>query len=260
MRENLGNSKLAETDLNQFNDHLKQLQLSSVHPRVVVHGRLLSFGRIAGGVETVYGALRNILGNNCTIAVPTYTFYLKENDVFDPSLTEPRGMGAFSSFVFNHQSRVRTKCPIHSHAIIGQDLDGFKKLDGTTSIGSGSDFEYFFSNEYDLLLLGCGLKEGGTYLHHLEALAEVPYREWIRLKRKVRNDSGVITDMDIKYYARNSSGIRENFGAIENELVSMGEAIKVSAPYGYSLRIPLKALHSYVMKKLFKDPYYLASN
>ena len=42
------------------------------------------------------------------------------------------------------------------------------------SLGKNSDFEGLYKNDYSLVLLGCKASEGATYLHHLEAIKNVP--------------------------------------------------------------------------------------
>ena len=44
-------------------------------------------------------------------------------------------------------------------------------------------------NNFKLLLLGCNPMQGATYLHHLEALYEVPYRKWINvIEKRLKNE------------------------------------------------------------------------
>ncbi|MBT4711724.1 MAG: hypothetical protein HOB82_09410, partial [Alphaproteobacteria bacterium] len=67
-----------------FDEHLSALGVRK-GMRVVIHSSLISFGRIDGGAETVYDSVRRTIGNEGTVAVPTYTFHIGPTDIFDPA-------------------------------------------------------------------------------------------------------------------------------------------------------------------------------
>ena len=73
---------------------------------------------------------------------------------------------------------------IHNHIGLGPNAKILNLSKENISIGKGSDFEFMMKNNYKLLLLGCDPIQGATYLHHLEALVEVPYRKWINVIKK----------------------------------------------------------------------------
>lgn len=209
-------------------------------------------------MDAVHTALLNVVGESATIAVPTYTVDLTEEDIYDPDSTPANGMGSYSDFVLSLPGRCRSLCPIHNHAAVGTGAAGLAAAtDGTCSIGPGSDFEKFYDDDYDLLLLGCGFAQGATYLHHLEAVENVPYRKWVDVERRRRCPEQSDRAMQIRYFARNEPDLIEDFDTIEQQLVDLGEVAKVAAPYGSSFRVPIRRLHALVVDALGKNPYLL---
>src|SRR4051794_1280988 len=132
--------------------HLDALGVSG-HKNLVVHSRLISFGRLQGGAATVYQALRDKMGAASTIAVPAYTFGLGESGLYDARQTPSMEVGVFSEYVRCLPDAVRSPCPIHSHAAIGPAAHLLAAISGDASLGPGSDFEMFQRNGFWLLLL-----------------------------------------------------------------------------------------------------------
>ena len=93
--------------------------------------------------------------------------------------------------------------PVHNHCFLGNEADRFSVSTPEVSLGFGTDFESFYRNDFQLILLGIDFQKGATYLHHIEASVNVPYREWIRVNRKVVLESGS-EPIDVKtdYFVR----------------------------------------------------------
>jgi len=253
-------AKITRTNQRWLTNHFKKLGVSAERPKVIVHSKLVAFGKIEGGLNTFHSALLKTLGSNATIAVPTYTVSLTRDQPYNPKATKPDSMGAYSNFILSRPDRTRSLCPIHNHAAIGKRaklLEHFS--DGSFSLGPGSDFEWFFNEEFDLLLLGCNFSEGATYLHHLEAIAEVPYRKWVDTERRIVGPDGAITTKKIRYFSRVRHDLTENFSSLETDLIAAGKVVCSKAPYGQSFRIPIRLLHKLASEALERNPYFLVS-
>ncbi len=190
-----------ETSPDDIRAHLEAL---SIQPgdRVCVHSRMLSFGRLAEGVESVVGALKDAVGPKGTIAFPTFTFHLGPDDIFDPRSTAPAGMGTLSDHLWNLDGVVRSGCPLHSYGAIGADAGLMTNCDPAVSTGPGSSFDILQKAEFKLVLLGCNFHEGATHVHHTEAQVGVPYREWLELRRNAVSADGTTHQLYVRYYAR----------------------------------------------------------
>jgi len=251
---------IAKTSRTELKKHLIGLGLLK-GDNVVVHCRLLSFGFIEGGPATVIDLLLDIIGSNGTLAVPAYTLYLTQSDVYDPLTTPSGAVGPLAEELRKTHQTYRTLCPLHNHVICGPLREHFCKLPGTDSLGEQSDFALMESLDFKLVLLGCSYAEGATFLHHLETVCQVPYREKIILQRQIRTDAGT-HPIDVKYYALKSSGSTaetwgENFDVLKT-YSPLVEIIKTQpCPYGTSYCGGLKEIKATITSLLSHSPYAL---
>lgn len=151
---------------------------------VAVHSKLSSYGRIDGGAEAVYDALRRVLGPDGTLVFPAYTLNLNADDLYDPVNTPTHGMGVLSEYVRTLQEARRSNCPMHGHLAIGSLAESVMQADPRRPLGQGSEFSVMLENDFQLLLLGCNFQESVTFVHHVEAVVGVPYRSWLELPRQ----------------------------------------------------------------------------
>jgi aminoglycoside N3'-acetyltransferase len=239
----------------QFHAHLEALELQE-HRNVVVHSRLLSFGRIERGAATIHECLSQSIGSQGTIAAPSYTLQLGEHHPYDAAASSGAGAGALGEYIRRLPGAVRSGCPLHNHVAVGPIAAILGSLDGTRSMGPGSDFEALRRSDFSLLLLGCRFSEGATFLHHLEAMAGVPYRRWLDLPRK-RLVDGTEQSITVRYYARASDEWVEDFDAVGGMMERAGLLRTAACPFGSSVLVPLRTVEEFVMPLLQRDPYAL---
>ncbi len=245
-------------------DNLVQhLQAVGLAPRtdVVVHSRLISFGIIQSGVATVYDALRQLLGPEATIAVPTYRLAINmnrpadERPVFDVRETPSEAVGTFSEYVRQLPGAIRSACPVHSHAAIGPKANILRRVSGKVSFGPGSDFEQFYQHGFSVLYLGCSFEEAATYTFHVEAVfGAVPYREWVDLPYRVRRDDGSTGVIDVRYYRRTSLDAHEDLGVVERALRQAKAVTSAPCPFGKSHFVKLADFHHTILTLLRANP------
>jgi aminoglycoside N3'-acetyltransferase len=150
------------TSADDLRAHLDALGVQT-GDHLTVHSRLLSFGYIDGGVATVFEALREVVGPQATIVVPTYT--LSRGTTYDIRMSPSQGVGILPEYIRQLPGVIRSACPMHNHVGLGAKAHVLKEPDGGVSIGSGSDFEALLTANFRLLLLGAGLTEGATFIH-----------------------------------------------------------------------------------------------
>ena len=222
-----GQQPLIKTNVERIRSHLLALGLSQ-GMNVAIHSKLLCFGRIEGGIGTLYKAIREIVGENATIIVPAYTLNIASDGMFNPEVTEPQSMGGLSNYLFNKGKFCRTLNPLHSHFIDGPLRKRMMNADQNISMGPGSIFQVMQDEGFKLLLLGCSFQEGATFIHHIEACKGVPYREWINLKRTVTLPNQTPKEVNIRYYARRQNcGLQTNLDAIQDKLLTLNALRKV---------------------------------
>jgi len=237
-------------------DHLRALGLGPTDT-LAVHSKLIAFGRIEGGVDTVLAALRQVVGAGATLVVPTYVFTQDDGAVFDPRTTPSQGMGALAEAVRTHPGARRSRCPIHSHAVLGPRSDILDEANPTRTMGPGSDFDQLDRAGARLLLLGLEYAEGATFLHHLEAVAAVPYRSWVDVPRRVVTASGATETLTVRHYARSESHWVTDLARAGTLMAAAGADRRAAAPYGVSVLCDLPVLRRVVLAALATDPYAL---
>ncbi len=242
---------------NAFEEHLAALGISQ-GDAIAVHARLLTFGRIEGGVETVFEVLCQAVGENGTLVFPSYTLELSADDVFHPQATPAQGMGSLPEYVRRSPKAQRTLCPLHSHVVIGPQAPALLNADPTRSIGPGSAFEVMLDHRFKLLLLGCTAHEGATVIHHVEANVGVPYREWITLERSVAGSDGSVRTMQCPYYGRRQDqNVRTDLTLADRVIRSLPEANVLSVGNRHSVFVPLAAVDRAIRDLLKQDPFAL---
>lgn len=242
-----------------FDAHLAALGLCR-GMKLAVHSRLITFGRIEGGVATVYDALRQAVGEEGTLVLPTYTFYLDANTPYDPKSTPSREVGVLPEYGRRQPEMRRTLCPMHGHAVCGPDSHYLFDADISHSLGVGSAFEAMHEADFHLLLLGCTFLEGATFIHHVEANATVPYREWLDLPRVVKDDNGSLRRITLRHFGMLTGGDWEkDFWAVEPEMTRRRSLTTVLLNGRASHVMKLKDLHVAVSEMLAADPYVLVT-
>jgi aminoglycoside 3-N-acetyltransferase len=239
-----------------YQDLMSHLDLLGVKKgdKLVVHSRLISFGEIQGGALTVLSALREFIGPKGTVIVPTYT--LQRGTVFSPGTSPSQGMGPLSELVRLSAGRIRSLSPMHNHCGLGPDANILQRSNRKMSLGCGSDFDIMHRGEFKLLLLGAKLSQGATFLHHLEAVAEVPYRQWVELERECINDERV-EKLNCMYFVRMEENINENFDGVEPRLANRDILRIVPTHYGSSRLASLTDLQNELLPVLNESPYAL---
>lgn len=228
---------------------------------LAVHSRLLSFGRIEGGAATVFEALIEAVGDGGTLVFPTYTLNLDATTPYTPATTPSHGMGALPEFARQQPGVSRTASPLHSHAVYGELSGRILQADASTSFGPRSCFDVMEKAGFHLLLLGCSLHEGGTFVHHVEAMTNIPYRQWIDIERQVvTGNSARPEKITVRYYARTpSADLANDLTRAQEAALSMPDTRRVRIGKRYSLLVPLASLHQTTQELLRDDPFALVT-
>ncbi len=243
----------------EFRDHLQQLGLCS-GGKIVVHSALTSFGRIPGSERTVLRILTEVLGQRGVLVVPTFTFELRPSAPFNRLSEKPTGMGALSNLVWNLDQSTRTRSCIHSYASIGGLVEEMKNVRDDCSFGSGSFFDLAVENNLLWVMLGCGINNGCTLLHHAEEIAGVPYRRMVYLPRNLEEEDGSIKRIRYRYYARDEENPRKNdFSRLQERMLAEGTMTAVEALHGTSYSAYSSDIAACATKLLEADPYVLTN-
>ena len=247
---------MQSVNYNYFLDHFRLLGIKK-GDYVVVHSRLISFGKIEGGISSVIQALISAVGPSGSIILPTYTLNLKESDIYDPLITPSINAGALPEFARNLNIFERTFSPLHSHIVFGANKENILKINPFKSFGENTIFSLMLGLKYKLLLLGCNFNQGATYLHQIEALHGVPYRGYIFLKRLVKLPSQNVEQVQYEYYARLQPRIINNFAFFQEKITQRSEVKSEKTILGESFSVELDFLTEFGLKELKQNPLCL---
>ena len=236
--------------------HLKSLDIRC-GAKVVIHSSLLAFGRIVGQAVTVLDALRECVGPEGLICVPTFTFGLDPEKPFDVQSQPPIGMGALANYIWRLAEARRTPSCIHSYAAVGSGAEILGTVANNCSFGKGSFFELAELEDFRWVMLGCQISEGCTLLHNVEVETGVPYRTLKALPRKIVHADGTIEKIIYNYHARNCTRFACDFKPVRDSMLKDGSMIRIEAPYGESLAASTAAIARCGRHLLQSNPYAL---
>ncbi len=225
---------------------------------IVVHSKLLSFGFVEGGAETVFKALIEVVGPTGTLVFPTYTLNLDSESVYDPATTPAFGVGALGEYVRKLPRVIRSYCPIHSHCAIGPLAEKVVYTDPSKSMGAKSSFAVMKEVNFSLLLLGCNFQEGATFLHHVVSEIGVPYRSWIALQRSYKNKDKRVSKIICPYYGHiDAKRYKNNLSRVQNRMKAGSKLETCDTHFGESFFVRLGDLYDFTSNALKENPYVL---
>lgn len=189
---------------------------------VLVHSSLSSFGYVKGGADTIIDVLLEIVGNNGTIAMPTFTwdsFHDKQNIIFD-LVNTPSEVGRITE-VFRKRGGVTRSAHIcHSVAAAGPQTQ-YIMGEGISACGKGSSFEQLYQLNSWNLFLGVSFSVC-TALHMVEEFMQVPYREYRDFKgsQVILPEGTKMSSKSVEYLPK--KGYHNDFKKIEEVFLNEG--------------------------------------
>lgn len=123
-------------------------------------------------------SLQNMIGKDGTLLFPTFNWNFREGKPYDYLLSKSQ-MGVLSQYVLGRSDFVRTLHPIHSFAVWGKYRKELTEMNPKNSFGKGTIFEFMYKKKAKALVIGLNSMEGMTFIHHMEKMVGVPYREEI---------------------------------------------------------------------------------
>ena len=139
---------------------------------ILVHTALGSFGKVAGGAETVIDALLETVGVEGTVMVPTFG---PPSEVFDPKKSATN-LGSVPQAFWKRRKAVRNRHPLASVAVIGEKAQWLVAGHESEVLAHGENTPYARLAELGgkILLLGVD-QDRSTFLHVAETLTRQPY-------------------------------------------------------------------------------------
>ncbi len=189
--------------------------------------------------------------------IPTFTFNVDPNFTFKRKVM-PTGMGVISNELVNNleiEDYDRNLNPIHSYGVTNSNMVFPPKNANTKSFGDNSIFDFFCHHDLSWVCMGASPDQGFTIFHHCEALANVPYRKWIKINKKLE-DRDKIFNISYDYFAR-IDNCNYNFSYAVNYLISQ-KVLKTINIHGMETYYgSSKKIVELISNKLFSDESFL---
>ena len=229
---------------------------------ILVHSDVSVFGSVVeGDREIFFGSLidllKKVVGKDGTIIMPTFTYTMTEDKIFDVS-NSPSSVGALTEYFRKLPNVTRTVDPILSVAIWGKHK-GYLSNIGTSSLGRRSFFDKFRKRKGKIVLFG---SRSCTYFHHIENMYGVPYRFEKKFRTTIR-DQGRTYDAEYVYYARRLDRKKNvsHFSIAAADMEKGGLLKKIQVGRSAIAVVGADALYKEVVKKLDLDQnYYVRSD
>lgn len=122
----------------------------------------------------VIDAFLNVLGNDGTLVVPTYTYSIGKGELFDVENT-PSAIGEFPEVFRTYAGAIRSRDPMLSHAALGPKAGELMIGISNSCYGEDSVFDRLRKINAKICMLGIDL-HWATFRHYIERMANVPFR------------------------------------------------------------------------------------
>jgi len=217
-------------------ESLKKIGLDSGSV-VMMHSDALFLAQIEGEtiekkIELFIDVVLEIIGPFGTFIVPTFTYSLTQNEVFDFRAT-PSKVGIFSEYFRKLPKVTRTSDPIFSVSSIGFYSKEISKLPYNDSFGEDSIFGFLRSKNALLICIGCSF-DRITFTHYVEQKLNVNYRFKKNFYGKIILDNTLV-DVSVNYFVRDlnrDSDINLNClyeYMLQNKLLTVGTIGRIAS-------------------------------
>lgn len=169
---------------------------------VFVHSNLGYFGKLENCrsaeelSKAFYEAFIEVLGQEGTLIVPTFTYSFCHNEFFDLNKT-PTKCGIFSEYIRNLSESVRSLDPNFSVTAIGNKAIFYTENPSRESFGINCFFERFLNAKGKIACLNFDC--GSTFIHYAERLFDVPYRYNKAFNGMMTDGTNIIRDYAVHY-------------------------------------------------------------
>ena len=241
-----------------FIKHFKKLKIKK-NDNICLYVAVAPFGIYKKDLfKVIIDTLLKTLGPKGTLIMPCYNFNFNRKKIYDVKKVHKIKNNDIYNFFFNNYKKYQSPSLIHGHCGVGKKANLLDKTNMNQSFGKNSDFELFYKNKFNLLMLGCGASHGATYFHHLEKLINVNYRKNIFLKFKIKNASKSFKEINYNYFARKNNNFVENFDGFFENLKLKKNIVNIR--YGNSYYVSIASLHKVSMRVLKKNKSALIKN
>lgn len=223
--------------------------------------------KINFSAQAFLDALKQCVGAQGTVIIPTFNYNLANKAKFDVRHTQPI-TGLLPVQALKDPSFKRTHNPMHSFAVWGHWQQTLLALDNKSSFGTDSPFHFMQQHGCKLLGIDVDLQQSLTFAHYTEEMAKVSYRKQKAYQVNYTNEQGQSSEKTFTIYAKKPGYVNEvnpllpafrNAGIIGEFTVAQVPCFVLDLPG--SFRIMIKDLEDNKARNMtyFSWPVYIKS-
>lgn len=173
---------------------------------LLIHGDSIILNFINGSsIKKKYinliSILKNIIGKNGNIIIPTFTYSFTKTKKFDLYNSKSQ-IGNFSENIRLLYTKHRSQHPIFSYVIIGKDEKFFLNSNNSDCFGEDTLLDRFHKKQGKIVCLGCGFNRI-TFAIYVEQSCGVKYRFFKYFSGKIKLQNKIIKTK-VRYFVRNT--------------------------------------------------------
>ena len=211
----------------QISKHLSNLCIKA-DDTVFLHGDAgiaaqYIYGNDKDPILGFFQELKTYLSNG-TVLVPSFTYSATKGETFDVNNT-PSEVGLFSEKFRLLDGVKRSQHPIFSICAFGKHSDYFINGRLDDCFGERTFFDRLHDRNVKIVLLGCKLEHGATFLHYVEQKLNVSYRYFKKFTAKVLSP-GSENNFEVNYFVRDLKlNTKLNLKPLETESIKQEKMI-----------------------------------
>ena len=227
---------------------------------IMVHSDIKSFGRLATSdrdflLQKIVDAIKESVGNDGTIVMPTFTYNFFKNMPYD--ITNSKSVVGVLTEYFRKQPDVsRTLHPTHCVALWGRHKNELVRI-GKGTFDKDSIFEKLHKMNCKFIFFGTPFRIC-TFIHYIENMHKVPYRYMKKFRGKIIAYGKKYED-EFLVYCKYFFFFNSMLG-LEKHLLKKGMLKEVKVGDGTISMIEAISLFDEGFKLLDKDIYFLVKN
>jgi aminoglycoside N3'-acetyltransferase len=204
----------------------------------------------------VVAAFEEVLGPSGTLVVPTYSYSIGRNEIFDVEAT-PSTIGEFTEYFRMLPGVQRSRDPMLSSAARGAKATEIVRGISTSCYGAGSVFDRLRQHGAKICTLGVSL-HWATYRHYIEEAAGVPFRFKKRFSGMIREAGHIERESWIYFAAPFLENCAPNGLPLEKAAVEEGLVRVALVGRGELMAIDAREYFDFGLQQLKNDPWLTA--
>lgn len=227
-----------------------------IHSNIGFFGRMKDVGSAEQLCDNYLSVLKNILTDEGTFVLPTFSYSFCHNEVYDPLTTES-GCGLLTEYARKQEGVIRSLDPNFSIASWGKKAVEYTENPTHESFGQGSFWERFLNSGGKIICMNMDC--GSTFVHYVEKCNDVPYR----YNKAFNGTIKIAGHAEYKDYAVHYVFEGEDdapfFGRLDQKCRDSGICRTVDLGKGTILQMDVRQYYDLICVALKQEPRFLTA-